>query len=1035
MIKVNPVILNDPIRLEQVRAEIIFLTNQIPSNWNGHMKLEYLKVILRSTIGKFTGIIRKDLEEEISSLEESLNDIVHLKQKVVLKGKNPDESDEKFNHRTENIRIASTKIANELDNTRKKLESQKAFKATANWYEYGERSNKFFLNLNKFRNKQKLISYIKNDDIEYKGQSEVMAGITNFYSKLYSKVRTPATNDETFFNLCPKLSEQNKAKLDDKISLEEMFQALKSCGETAPGPDGIPYSVYKHLWKETGFILKEAWDYSLEVGELPKSHKESAIVIIPKEGKNTADIKNWRPITLSNCDAKIITKALALRLNPVLNSIIDPCQTAYVPGRSVMDNLRCNKFLKDYCRKNNINAVLASLDARKAFDSVDHEYIDEILSRYGFGDSFRLYFKTLYKDISARIIINGYFSDQIGIERGVKQGDALSCAIFILCIDPLLRNLNHNSKIKSVQTNSGQKNKIVISHKASGFADDVSVVCMDDGISLSQVFAEYQRLTDKSGLTLNAEKTEILSLSPDVVGRKFAVIYENQKIVINSVLKLKICGLFFCKDTNEEYNLNVVSKINNLINKLKIWKSRHLTFEGKSLILKTFGISQLIYNMQCTRFESVQLKEIERYIFNFLWNTNDIEIPRARDRIKRSIMKNDYEKGGLKITDIESLDRSLKLRQYIRASISDHSIKQVQKFCTNNGTKNEVLLQEFKIVSTEEDICGVAQESLNIITDYCRKDNFSERGEFIESRLAIEQIAMTDVNTYLTRKSRVFLKCMFRPLQKNGIVSFLDLVREAEIEMDREASKRFESIIKAFPPYYRDCANSFDDNINTENSSLTHILNVEGRWVPINEITTKELQKTFKLILNKISDANFTVKLGIQNTDTINIINFRKGCKNPRLRHIHFRLIHDDFFTYSKMFKYNMTVSPHCPRCGMEETTRHLLWECFESKNIWTIYNVILSDNGNNSYLILEYEDIYRTESNTIASLIKMKIIQEMIQIDRPKRWNKEILVQIILRMKELEIATVKSHRKDEMCNKWNKFMMSLSDREFPRTT
>jgi hypothetical protein len=356
--------------------------------------------------------------------------------------------------------------------------------------------------------------------------------------------------------------------------------------------------------------------------------------------------------------------------------------------------------------------------------------------------------------------------------------------------------------------------------------------------------------------------------------------------------------------------------------------------------------------MQCTRFESVQLKEIERYIFNFLWNTNDIENPRARDRIKRSIMKNDYEKGGLKITDIESLDRSLKLRQYIRASISDHSIKQVQKYCTNNGTKNEVLLQEFKIVSTEEDICGVAQESLNIITDYCRKDNFSERGEFIESRLAIEQIAMTDVNTYLTRKSRVFLKCMFRPLQKNGIVSFLDLVREAEIEMDREASKRFESIIKAFPPYYRDCANSFDDNINTENSSLTHILNVEGRWVPINEITTKELQKTFKLILNKISDANFTVKLGIQNTDTINIINFRKGCKNPRLRHIHFRLIHDDFFTYSKMFKYNMTVSPHCPRCGMEETTRHLLWECFESKNIWTIYNVILSDNGNNCYLI-----------------------------------------------------------------------------------
>ncbi len=42
----------------------------------------------------------------------------------------------------------------------------------------------------------------------------------------------------------------------------------------------------------------------------------------------------------------------------VLESIIDPSQTAYVPGRSVADNLRSNFFYKNYCCQNNVDAVL-----------------------------------------------------------------------------------------------------------------------------------------------------------------------------------------------------------------------------------------------------------------------------------------------------------------------------------------------------------------------------------------------------------------------------------------------------------------------------------------------------------------------------------------------------------------------------------------------------------------------------------------------------------------------------------------------------
>jgi hypothetical protein len=56
---------------------------------------------------------------------------------------------------------------------------------------------------------------------------------------------------------------------------------------------------------------------------LTASHSDSAITLLPKEGKDTKDIKNWIPITLSNCDSKIITKALALKMSKVIDDMID----------------------------------------------------------------------------------------------------------------------------------------------------------------------------------------------------------------------------------------------------------------------------------------------------------------------------------------------------------------------------------------------------------------------------------------------------------------------------------------------------------------------------------------------------------------------------------------------------------------------------------------------------------------------------------------------------------------------------------------
>ena len=102
------------------------------------------------------------------------------------------------------------------------------------------------MNLNKKYKKQKLVDRIICDDITYRGQKEVSAGITGFYQKLYNAGDTIQDDDNEFYQNCPSISQGSKELMETDLTDLELLAALKSCSDSAPGSDGIPYSVYKN---------------------------------------------------------------------------------------------------------------------------------------------------------------------------------------------------------------------------------------------------------------------------------------------------------------------------------------------------------------------------------------------------------------------------------------------------------------------------------------------------------------------------------------------------------------------------------------------------------------------------------------------------------------------------------------------------------------------------------------------------------------------------------------------------------------------
>ena len=75
----------------------------------------------------------------------------------------------------------------------------------------------------------------------------------------------------------------------------------------SPGTDGLPCEFYMVFWEDIGETLTSAFNFSYEICNLTISQRRGIVKLIPKKDSDPILIKNWRPLTLLNCDYKIVS--------------------------------------------------------------------------------------------------------------------------------------------------------------------------------------------------------------------------------------------------------------------------------------------------------------------------------------------------------------------------------------------------------------------------------------------------------------------------------------------------------------------------------------------------------------------------------------------------------------------------------------------------------------------------------------------------------------------------------------------------------
>ena len=209
-------------------------------------------------------------------------------------------------------------------------------------------------------------------------------------------------------------------------------------------------------------------------GVIPKSWNVSILKVIPKVPDVTPSFDTLRPLTLGNVDCKHEAGMLCRRMVVVAKDVIHDLQTGGIPNRKIQNSVALIHLIINLFKELDWGGYIVALDNVKAYDKLIRMFLWIVLHAMGFDQWTINAIQLLYKETSAKIIVNGFLTESFPIESGVKQGCPLSSLLFAIVMEPLARAILEDPLLKDLGFKiPGNKEVRVLQH-----LDDMTLSCV-----------------------------------------------------------------------------------------------------------------------------------------------------------------------------------------------------------------------------------------------------------------------------------------------------------------------------------------------------------------------------------------------------------------------------------------------------------------------------------------------------------------------------------------------------------------------------
>lgn len=801
-------------------------------------------------------------------------------------------------------------LKTELKSIYEEKGKQTMFRAKCRWIENGERPTKYFFNLEKSNYNKKTISELwLHDDSTTRNETVIVEQIENYYRNLYTSDLTfSETAYDTFIDNVdsPKLSEDVQEILEGPLTYEECEKILETFqNDKAPGEDGFTVEFYTYFFELLGNDLIASFNEAYEQGEFSISQRRGIITLIPKEDGSLLDLSNWRPIT---------SKAIAKRIEPTLPNLIHSDQTGFVKGRYIGENIRLINDIMEYTSLQNLPGILTSLDFRKAFDSIEWPFIMKTLDHFNFGSDIKRWIKLFYTNTETAVQNNCFITSWFKPSKGVRQGCPLSPYLFILSAEVLSKRIRQDSNVRGIKV-FGKEIKL------SQFADYTTLFNADiESLEMAlKIVGDFGKI---AGLSLNVKKTKALWLGK----------WKSNK---NKPLDLKwfhspvkILGIYFSYNIKENNELNFYKKIEKLETKLDMWSSRDLTIFGRVMLIKTLGISQLIYSASNLDAPEGIVEVVRTKSFKFLWKNK-------KDKIKRSGLYQDSDNGGIRMTDFAIMLKALKLAwipRLLRTSDNSNWCIIPKHYFRSMGGLNFLLR------------CNYDTKFFNDLPLFYKKilDFFNELKTLYLYDQKQELILFNNKDILVDGKP-IFFSEWFN----KGILSINDLLNESGNVLtfyefrDKYSCKsnflQYYQVVSAIPKRLWSLAKG-SDTINksffTRNDNIFSLN--ESTQINLYKGKTKDFYNLLNAKIHtedQTGPKRWSEKLSLKKDVRTKIFKSLKNiCKETKLKEFQFKLIHRTIVTKKELFRFGIKADDECLYCGDKDSVEHSFIECMFTK-------------------------------------------------------------------------------------------------------
>ena len=228
-----------------------------------------------------------------------------------------------------------------------------------------------------------------------------------------------------------------REELHEEVDIDEIDDIIKNCDNNkAPGLDGLCYEFYKSTWEVIRITFVQILQCQLDRERIVDSNIVGATRLSSKVA-GIPQVDELRPLTLLNCDYRILSKFFVKRMKPVLPAVIKSGQLCTVGKKNILFGV--NNILSSvlFAKENNSGGCLLSLDFFKAYDRVLVEFLLVVMKRMNFSNKFCNWIRMLHVGARTRFIL-GRLTRSIRVSFSIRQGDPLSMLLYIVYIEPLL---------------------------------------------------------------------------------------------------------------------------------------------------------------------------------------------------------------------------------------------------------------------------------------------------------------------------------------------------------------------------------------------------------------------------------------------------------------------------------------------------------------------------------------------------------------------------------------------------------------------